>query len=385
MRAPERPDNEQQRLSSLYELELLDTDASAIFEGAVELAAQITGCPIALVSLVDAERQWFAAARNLGASETGRDVSFCGHAILSDEVLVVPDARVDARFHDNPLVTDDPNIVFYAGAPLAMPDGTTLGTVCVIDREPRYLSERQVRALANLGQLVTDQLELRRSLLRLERQSAYRIAEQQRQSERLTTVGRDLSTALDGLAGLMLQKLASSTDEETATYLQGALDAAHGIKRLGQQFLDPDQASLDTNSLEISRVDPAEVMQTVLATFRPELLQRNIELDFRLPAKPEILLTDRERFRFLCFHLLGFLLSRPVQGARLTLKLRPDPNSGIEISGYLVSDHPYRAPPREREDLEMLDKLARSLDANLSTLLDEEQQLQVRVRLPLQI
>jgi signal transduction histidine kinase len=385
MRAPERPDNEQQRLSSLYELELLDTDASAIFEGAVELAAQITGCPIALVSLVDAERQWFAAARNLGASETGRDVSFCGHAILSDEVLVVPDARVDARFHDNPLVTDDPNIVFYAGAPLAMPDGTTLGTVCVIDREPRYLSERQVRALANLGQLVTDQLELRRSLLRLERQSAYRIAEQQRQSERLTTVGRDLSTALDGLAGLMHQKLASSTDEETATYLQAALDAAHGIKRLGQSFIDPEQASLDTNSLEISRVDPAEVMQTVLATFRPELLQRNIELDFRLPAKPEILLTDRERFRFLCFHLLGFLLSRPVQGARLTLKLRPDPNSGIEISGYLVSDHPYRAPPGEREDLEMLDKLARSLDANLSTLLDEEQQLQVRVRLPLQI
>lgn len=385
MRAPERPDNEQQRLRSLYELELLDTDASAMFDGAVELAAQITGCPIALVSLVDTERQWFAAARNLDATETGRDVSFCGHAILDDQVLVVPDARVDARFHDNPLVTSDPNIVFYAGAPLAMPDGTTLGTVCVIDREPRYLSERQVRALSQLSRLVVDQLELRRTLLQLERQANYRIAEHERQSQRLAAVGRDLTVALEGLEGMLRRMLDDKLDDETNTHLRMMLEAAGGIRRFGQSFMDADAGEFDASSLEISRVDPAEILQAVLATFQPELTQRNIEVDLRLPGKPEYLLSDRERLRFLCFHVIGFLLSRPVQGARLTLKLRPDPNSGVEISAYLVSDHPYRAPPGEREDLELLEKLCGGLDARLSTLLDEEQQLQVRVRLPLQI
>lgn len=385
MRAPERPDNEQQRLRSLYELELLDTDASAMFDGAVELAAQITGCPIALVSLVDTDRQWFAAARNLDASETGRDVSFCGHAILDDQVLVVPDARVDARFHDNPLVTSDPSIVFYAGAPLAMPDGTTLGTVCVIDREPRYLSERQIRALSQLGRLVVDQLELRRTLMQLERQSELRVAEHKRQSQRLAAMGRDLTLALEGLEGMLRRTLGDKLDDETETHLRVTLEAAGGIRRVGQSFLDAGVTEFDSNSLEISRVDPAEVLQAVLAIFQPELRQRNIDVDLRLPGKPDYLLSDRERLRFLCFHLIGFLLSRPVQGARLTLKLRPDPNSGVEISGYLLSDHPYRAPPGEREDLELLDKLSRSLGAQLSTLLDEEQQLQVRVRLPLKI
>ena len=385
MRAPGRPDNEQQRLRSLYELELLDTDASAMFDGAVELAAQITGCPIALVSLVDTDRQWFAAARNLDASETGRDVSFCGHAILDDQVLVVPDARVDARFHDNPLVTSDPSIVFYAGAPLAMPDGTTLGTVCVIDREPRYLSERQIRALSQLGRLVVDQLELRRTLMQLERQSELRAAEHKRQSQRLTAMGRDLTLALEGLEGMLRRTLGDKLDDETETHLRVTLEAAGGIRRVGQSFLDAGVTEFDSNSLEISRVDPAEVLQAVLAIFQPELRQRNIDVDLRLPGKPDYLLSDRERLRFLCFHLIGFLLSRPVQGARLTLKLRPDPNSGVEISGYLLSDHPYRAPPGEREDLELLDKLSRSLGAQLSTLLDEEQQLQVRVRLPLKI
>lgn len=382
MRAPESPGNEQSRLHSLYELELLDRENTAMFDGAVEMASQITGCPVALVSLVDADRQWFAAARNLDATQTSRDVSFCGHAILGTEVFVVPDARVDARFHDNPLVTSDPNIVFYAGAPLVMPDGVTLGTVCVIDREPRYLSERQTRALAQLGRFVVDQLELRRSLLRLERQSSQQIAEHQRQAERLSALGRNLEHAVQGVTTLLEDKLGSEALEAEGPIAELTQTVSH-LRRLGTSIGESATSGLPDNPLNLSRVDPAQVLNTVLQTFAPELSRRSIHLDLRCPTEPLELHTDRERLRFLCFHLVGFLLSSPGGGRSLTLKVRPDPQSGAEISGYLLRDQSHERNEAQRRDLTLLENIARGLDAELTTLLDEEQQLMVRVRLPL--
>lgn len=384
MRIPERPANEQQRLHSLYELELLDTDTAAMFDGAVELAAQVSGCPIALVSLLDSDRQWFAAARNLDASETGRDVSFCGHAILDDQVMVVPDARIDARFHDNPLVTADPNIVFYAGAPLAMPDGTKLGTVCVIDREPRYLSDRQVRSLTQLSRFVVDQLELRRSMLRLEREAEHRIREHRKHVGRVITLSRDLSTALHGVDALARKTLVASEDAAKTAEIAALLECTKELEALAKTIGSGQTLDSENTSLQVSRVDPADLLRSVISSYSAELKARQIDVDLRLPSSSECLLSDRERLRFLIFHLIGFLLSRPVQGVRLTLKVRPDPNSGIEVSGYLASDHPYRATTREHEDLELLNDLAETLGARLTTLLDDGQ-LQVRIRLPLQI
>ncbi len=384
MRAPDRPSNEQARLHSLYELELLDRDNTAMFDGAVEMASQITGCPIALVSLVDSDRQWFAAARNLNATETGRDVSFCGHTILGNDVFVVPDARLDARFHDNPLVTSDPSIVFYAGAPLVMPDGTTLGTVCVIDREPRYLSERQTLALAQLGRFVVDQLELRRSLLRLERQTSQQIAEHQRQSARLSALGRNLEQAMQGVAALVADKLGADAMNAEAS-IRDLMDTVKRIQTLGISIGESGMTALSDSELSLSRVDPAQVLNTVLETFAAECNRRGIGLDVRTPAEPIELRTDRERLRFLCFHLLGFLLSPTQDGGSLTLKVRPDPQSGAEISGYLLRDQPHETTELGRQDLNTLENIARGLNADVTTLLDEQQQLMVRVRLPLEL
>lgn len=168
MKAP-LPDNEAQRLAILREYNVLDSMPEQAFDDLTLLAAQICQTPIAAISLVDEERQWFKSKVGLSATQTSRDVAFCAHAVLNpDEVLEVPDAQLDPRFADNPLVTADPQIRFYAGAPLVSPDGMALGTLCAIDRVPHELSLEQKSALRALSRMVVAQLELRRAAIRRE-------------------------------------------------------------------------------------------------------------------------------------------------------------------------------------------------------------------------
>lgn len=149
------PDDDAQRLQALRDLGILDTAAEQRFDWLVEFVAGALDMPIAVVSLVDEKRQWFKARVGLDASETPRDISFCGHAIASDEVFVVEDASADERFADNPLVTGGPAIRFYAGAPLKSPDGQRVGTLCVIDTKPRKLNEQDMQTLQTFQELAT--------------------------------------------------------------------------------------------------------------------------------------------------------------------------------------------------------------------------------------
>ena len=152
------PVNEDDRLHALRQLLILDTPPEERFDRVVSFASQEFDVPIALITLVDAERQWFKASIGLDVCETSRDISFCGHAILTDDTMVVADASQDPRFSDNPLVTGQPLIRFYAGAPLKLPSGENIGTICLIDRTPRTLDKVDLAILASLRDLVVEEL-----------------------------------------------------------------------------------------------------------------------------------------------------------------------------------------------------------------------------------
>jgi diguanylate cyclase (GGDEF)-like protein/PAS domain S-box-containing protein len=152
-----------QRLAALREYEVLDSESEQAFDDLALLAAHICGTPMALVSLVDEQRQWFKARVGLELEETSRDIAFCAHTINGREVMVVEDTHTDDRFDDNPLVAGDPGVRFYAGAPLVTPAGHAVGSLCALDRRPRTLTPEQARALSTLARAVVTQLELRRN------------------------------------------------------------------------------------------------------------------------------------------------------------------------------------------------------------------------------
>ncbi|PRC95240.1 sensor domain-containing diguanylate cyclase [Solimicrobium silvestre] len=158
MLIPEKPDNEVSRIDTLRSFNILDTAPEERFDRLTRLAKRIFDVPIALVSLVDVNRQWFKSCMGLSVSETPREISFCGHAILSDEIFTVPDTLADERFFDNPLVTSDPHIRFYAGCPLTVPNGSKLGTLCLIDMTPRDLNEDDRKLLRDLASMAEQEI-----------------------------------------------------------------------------------------------------------------------------------------------------------------------------------------------------------------------------------
>jgi len=154
MLAPVKASNEAERISELQALHVLDTSPEERFDRISRLASALFDVPIALVSLIDTNRQWFKSCVGIAASETERDISFCGHAILGTEVFVIEDASKDERFADNPLVTGPPDIRFYAGCPITMPSGNSMGTLCIIDSKPRVFGTEQKSLLQDLADIV---------------------------------------------------------------------------------------------------------------------------------------------------------------------------------------------------------------------------------------
>ena len=235
------PANEDQRVAELHGLHVLDTEPEQGYDDLVKITSSICGTPIGLVSLLDSDRQWFKARQGMDEPETPRDVAFCAYAILDpSNLLVVPDALQDSRFSDNPRVIGEPHIRFYAGAPLVSRTGNVLGTLCVIDHQPRTLEPAQLEALRALSRQVVALLELRRTTRQLQHQLAEREwyeTQLERQQQELERRNADLTeqARTDPLTGLVNRR---ALDAALASAMEVALP--DGGKTLALAFLDVD-------------------------------------------------------------------------------------------------------------------------------------------------
>ena len=315
MRSPSPRVNEAAALEALARLKVLDSEPEAEFDALVHAASVVCGTPISLISLIDSERQWFKANVGLGdATETPRDVSFCGHAVLGEQVFEIPDATSDVRFHDNPLVTGSPNVRFYAGAPIQLHQGEIVGTLCVVDHVPRSLDDSQRAVLAALATAVAKALEgrratreisaafeevidSRRQLVELNQSLERRIEERtfelresvksadvanRAKSDFLSNMSHEIRTPMNGVIGLAHVALLSCTDAKQRDYLRK-------IEGSGQHLLGIINSVLSFSKVEAGAVAIDEVSFDLSKTFdaldeqmAPTALAKGLTLMFQI-------------------------------------------------------------------------------------------------------
>jgi signal transduction histidine kinase len=239
------PDDEPRRLAGLRSISILDTPPEPIFDDIVRIASTICGVPTAVVTLIDADRQWFKARIGLEATETSRDLAFCAHAILEQDVFVVRDASTDARFADNPLVTGGPEIRFYAGAQLKLPSGECVGTLCLIDSAPRMLTPEMRESLLALKRQVEAHLALRSQAIALRSASAELLRLQVQKEQMVQFVVHDMKNALSALS-MNTEALAEMTepDGDVGAIVVDVLGAAAHLRRMVSDLLDLASAEL---------------------------------------------------------------------------------------------------------------------------------------------
>lgn len=244
--------DEKERLASLRRYDILDTAAEQRFDDLTQLASHICGTPVALVSLIDEDRQWFKSKVGTDMEETPRDWAFCAHAITQPEqIFEVPDAHKDPRFMHNPLVTGDTKIRFYAGAPLVTDEGYALGTLCVIDTQPRELTEAQREALAALRRQVLAQIELSRNLTELTQVNLELEQLNQTKNDFLHMAAHDLKNPLSAVMGNAEELLELGADASP----EDVTDLAEHIHQASRHMYELVTNLLDVNAIESGRHD----------------------------------------------------------------------------------------------------------------------------------
>ncbi|GAB2610204.1 sensor histidine kinase [Paractinoplanes abujensis] len=339
MKAP-LPDNETDRLAALYALDILDSEPEQDFDDIVALASNVCGTPMSLVTLLDTDRQWFKARVGTEKTETDRDNAFCAHAILGRDLMVVADATQDRRFADNPLVTGDPGIRFYAGAPLVTTDGFALGTLCVVDNEPRRLDIEQLQALRALARQVTSQMELRRHAVALANTTA-RLQELERRKDDLAALlGGDLRAPLRlisayveklGKTGYHDAEMADLIGRATAGHIRGFLDLLHHLSTMAE-------AGFGTESLHMRQIDLTRITQRAVEAVRPIAATKQIWILNQAggPALP--IIADPVRLEQVLTHLLFAAVKYTPTGGRVRVGTEIEAGPAVRLDDMDLPD-----------------------------------------------
>lgn len=278
---PKIPKNESQRLKNLKSYNIMDTLPEKEYDEITYLASKICGTPISLISLIDENRQWFKSHHGLEATETPREYAFCAHAINDMEnILIVPDSRIDERFHDNPLVTGNPFVIFYAGVPLITQEGFPLGTLCVIDSAPRNLNKSQIKDLRVLSSQLIKLLELRVSLIKL-RKSERELMELNTTKDRLfSIIGHDLRGPIGSfksLINIMISDYDLSDTESVREILTGIQKTSDSTYYLLENLLFWAKSQQNESVFAPEKINLKEIVIKILDLFTE--MSKNKEID----------------------------------------------------------------------------------------------------------
>lgn len=348
---------EVQRQLALNDYGVVDTPPEEGFDRLTRLASNLLDTPIALVSLLDGTRQWFKSRVGVDATETPRAWAFCDHAIRQTGVFVVADASLDSRFRDNPLVTGEPKIRFYAGAPLRTPTGEQIGTLCVIDRKPhRGFDDRAQAILRDLAALTVDELELRRAsrmaedeLLARRRSEGRLIATHRARTEFLASLAHEFGTPLNAILGfaevIELQSFGPDAMERYRSY-------ARDIRAAGQHLLSMVTEILDHTRIETGKIDLApidadlrEVTESAARMVRGLAHERQVSFDLLTGSEPLFLKIDVLRMRQVLINLMTNAIKFTPAGGKVELHLE----RAADCAVVLVRDTGCGIPPEEIE------------------------------------
>ncbi|MGE8722977.1 hybrid sensor histidine kinase/response regulator [Leptospira terpstrae] len=274
------PKNESARLSALKRLEILDTPEEEMFDEITKLASMICDVPISLVSLIDETRQWFKSHHGLSTRETPRSLAFCSHAILGDDLFLVPNANEDIRFKNNPLVNEAPNVIFYAGIPLALDDQIKLGTLCVIDNKPRELDENQIQMLRLLGKQTIRLLQMRKATERLEIEkfAAQRATAAKR--DFIAAISHDIRNPLNSLLGMSEMIRETDLNPTVLGYVDHIKNAGEVILHLVNDTIEISRLEENASVIHNEWFDLNQCLNTLDSFFKTETKRKHI--DFKL-------------------------------------------------------------------------------------------------------
>ena len=323
------PQADEERLEALRHYQILDTRPDSDFDDLVALASHICGTPIALVSLVDSDRQWFKAKIGMVADETPRDISFCGHAILTDELFIVEDARADERFADNPLVVADPSIRFYAGAQLMTPDGHALGALCVMDSVPRTLAPVQQEGLRALSRQAVALMGYKRNMLEMaeviadrkqsdELKAAKQAAEagSRAKSEFLANISHELRTPMNAIIGMTELTLDSTLTSEQRDNLTTVKSSADALMSLIDNMLDFAVIDSDTPDPNIAEYRLRDSLDSTIAALSRRATEKGLRLVCHTAHDvPEFVIGDPAVLRQIVSHLVNNAMKFTARGA----------------------------------------------------------------------